>query len=77
MTASIARREFIAALGGAVTAWPPATQAQQRALPVVGFVSVATAATETEREVAFRQGLSEAGYSEGRNVTVEYHFVDG
>ena len=69
----IRRREFIAGLGGAA-AWPLATQAQQRALPVIGYVSVAT---DPEREVAFRQGLREAGYSEGRNVTVEYHFLDG
>src|SRR6516225_7843716 len=74
MRLCLRRREFIAALGGAA-AWPVATQAQQRALPVVGYVSVA--ATATEREVAFRQGLGEAGYSDGRNVTVEYHFLDG
>src|SRR6516164_6572174 len=67
----------MAGLGGAVTAWPLATQAQQRALPVVGYVSVVSAAAATEREVAFRQGLGEAGYSEGRNVTVEYHILDG
>jgi putative ABC transport system substrate-binding protein len=67
------RRDFITLLGGAA-AWPLGARAQQRALPVVGYVSVATA---TEREVAFRQGLGEAGYSEGRNVTVEYHSLDG
>jgi putative ABC transport system substrate-binding protein len=67
------RREFITFLGGAAS-WPLAARAQQRALPVVGYVSVATAA---EREIAFRQGLGEAGYSEGRNVTVEYHSLDG
>ena len=70
------RREFIAALGGAA-AWPLAARAQQRALPVVGCVSVVEAAMATEREVAFRQGLGEAGYAEGRNVTVEYHILDG
>jgi hypothetical protein len=43
------RREFIAGLGGAVTAWPLGTQAQQRALPVVGYVSVAAAAVAPER----------------------------
>jgi putative ABC transport system substrate-binding protein len=50
---------------------------QQRALPVVGCVTVNAAATGTEREVAFRQGLGEAGYSEGQNVTVEFHILDG
>ena len=68
------RREFITLLGGAA-AWPVATHAQQRALPVVGYVSVAGNAPERER--AFRQGLGEAGYTEGRNVTVEYHILDG
>jgi putative ABC transport system substrate-binding protein len=70
MSICLRRREFIAGL----TAWPIATQAQQRALPVVGYLSPATV---PEREVAFRQGLGEAGYSEGRNVTVEYHILDG
>jgi putative ABC transport system substrate-binding protein len=73
MSICLQRREFIAGLGGAA-GWPLATQAQPRALPVVGYVSVAA---PPEREVAFRQGLGEAGYSEGRNVTVEYHFLDG
>jgi len=77
MRLCLRRREFIAGLGGAVTAWPLATQAQQRALPVVGYVSVVSPELATEREVAFRQGLGEAGYSEGRNVTVEYHILDG
>jgi putative ABC transport system substrate-binding protein len=76
MSICFRRREFIAALGGAA-AWPLATQAQQRALPVVGFVSAATVAAAPEREIAFRQGLGEAGYSDRRNVTVEYHFLDG
>src|SRR6516164_6677084 len=76
MSICLRRREFIAALGPAI-ALPLAARAQQRALPVVGFVSVSTAAATPEREVAFRQGLGEAGYRDGRNVTVEYHFLDG
>ena len=76
MSIWIRRREFIAALGGAAT-WPLAAKAQQRVLPVVGYVSVVSPEVATEREVAFRQGLGEAGYSEGRNVTVEYHILDG
>src|SRR5262249_6372721 len=67
------RREFITFRGGAA-AWPLATQAQQRALPVVACLSRATV---PEREGAFRQGLGGAGYSEGRNVAVEYHFLEG
>jgi putative ABC transport system substrate-binding protein len=74
MRICLRRREFIAALGGAA-AWSLATQAQQRALPVVGYVSVVGATPDRER--AFRQGLGEAGYNEGRNVTVEYHILDG
>ena len=70
------RRDFIAALGGAA-AWPLATHAQQQALPVVGYVNVGTAADTPDWQRAFRQGLGEAGYSEGRNVTVEYHILDG
>jgi putative ABC transport system substrate-binding protein len=77
MSICLRRREFIAALVGAAASWPLATQAQQRALPVIGYVSVAAAAMATEREVAFRQGLGEAGYGDRRNVTVEYHILDG
>jgi putative ABC transport system substrate-binding protein len=75
MSICLRRREFITVLGGAAAAWPHAARAQHRALPVVGYVSVA--GDTPERERAFRQGLSEAGYSEGRNVTVEYHILDG
>jgi putative ABC transport system substrate-binding protein len=73
MSICLRRREFIAGLGGAAV-WPLTARAQQRASPVVGYVSVAG---EPERERAFRQGLGEAGYTEGRNVTVEYHILDG
>src|SRR5262249_52393223 len=73
---SIRRREFIAGLGGAA-AWPLATHAQQRALPVGGCGRVVEAAMAKEREVAFRQGLGEAGYVGGRNVTIEYNFLEG
>jgi putative ABC transport system substrate-binding protein len=69
------RREFIASIGAAAVpvAWPLATHAQQPLL-VVGYVS---ADVLPDRERAFRQGLNEAGFSEGRNVTVEYHVLDG
>jgi putative tryptophan/tyrosine transport system substrate-binding protein len=65
------RREFIAGLGGAV-AWPIAAQAQQPAMPVVGYIGGARGASNN----AFLKGLAEAGYVEGRNVAIEYRWVE-
>jgi putative ABC transport system substrate-binding protein len=77
MAPGIGRRQFISALGGAVVVWPLAAQAQQPALPVVGIVSGETSETETRKAVAFRKGLTETGYVDGENVTVEYHYLEG
>src|SRR5215471_9605929 len=71
------RRDFIAGLGSAV-AWPVVTRAQQPAVPVIGLVYNGRADTSAAGLVpAFRKGLGETGYVEGRNVTVEYHGLGG
>ena len=72
----IRRREFIAGLGGAAV-WPVAARAQQRAMPVIGYLSSRTAESDASMLVSLRRGLGDVGYAEGRNVAVEYRFADG
>jgi putative ABC transport system substrate-binding protein len=69
------RRDFIALLGSA-TAWPFDAQAQQRPVPVIGFLHSAAAAGASKNVDAFRQGLRETGYVEGQNVAIEYRWAE-
>jgi putative ABC transport system substrate-binding protein len=71
------RRDFIALVGGTAATWPMTARAQQPVLPVVAFLHGGAPETSAHYAASFRKGLSETGYFEGQNVTVEYHWLEG
>jgi putative tryptophan/tyrosine transport system substrate-binding protein len=71
------RREFITLVGGAAAAWPVRTSAQPTTKQVVGFLNSASAETYADEVAAFRQGLSDQGFVDGQNITIEYRWAAG
>jgi putative ABC transport system substrate-binding protein len=71
------RRDFIKVTVGTAATWPLAAYTQQAAMPVVGFIRDGSADGSARFVAAFRKGLNEAGYIEGQNVAVEYHWLEG
>ena len=71
------RREFIKVIAGSAVVWPLAARAQQPAMPVIGFLHIASPGAYVRELAGFRRGLAESDFVEGRNITVEYRWGEG
>ena len=70
------RRDFIKGIAGSAATWPLTARAQQPAMPVIGFLGVGSAQSDTFRVTGFEQGLKEAGFVKGQNLTIEYRWAE-
>src|SRR5262245_48240495 len=75
MTVTIGRRELLAALGGAAAAWPLTARAQQTKVPMIGYIDAGSPEPAAHLVSAFRGGLGETGFAEGRNVAIEFRWA--
>jgi putative tryptophan/tyrosine transport system substrate-binding protein len=71
------RRELLILCAGTAIAWPLAAPAQQKAMPVIGFLVTGSAGSTEPNVAAFRRGLSETGYVDGQNVSIEFRWAEG
>ena len=71
------RRDFVPVLGALAGGWPFVGRAQQKAMPVIGYLSPGSQESDDFRVTAFRKGLNEASYFEGQNVAIEYRWAHG
>src|SRR5947207_193437 len=73
----VRRRDFVIFLGGAVGGWPSTVRAQQKAVPVIGYLNGGSRGLSAPFVTAFHEGLGEAGYVEGQNLAIEYRWAEG
>jgi putative tryptophan/tyrosine transport system substrate-binding protein len=71
------RRDLIILLAGVMGGWPSVLRAQQKAMPVIGYLSLASPGSNAPNVAAFHQGLRDTGYVEGQNVAIEYRWAEG
>jgi putative ABC transport system substrate-binding protein len=71
------RRDLIKVIASSAVAWPLAARSQQRTMPVIGFLNSGTPNAMAHFAVAFREGLEQTGYVDGRNVHIEYRWAEG